>query len=400
LINFRYHVVSLVAVFLALAVGIVLGAGPLEGPISSALSDQVSSLRNEKDALRTELESTNAQWSYAQEAFGALSDQALGGLLNDRSVAVVTIGSSLDDRTAVLTAGLQAAGGTLAALVHVEDRWANGPADRRTALAEQASGLLGISLEDTSENAVLSAALARALAGTVDQVDGGTSGTQPGGDPGSDTGGPGGDTGSSSSASPGAGPSPNPGSSSNPSPGVTNGQGGTDGQANQGSDTPDPEAGIELTLDGLPRELWELLETANYISGHTDTPAEAVIVLTGPYHLKPELIDDQDLSGARSEVYSGLVVAFAEAPLATVVAGPSQVETDLVSRVSGTGAMSSRVSSVAIPFEQAEAIAALWTTAAAIKGETGHYGMSQGASIFPDYSPPQSATAPPAGEEP
>ena len=39
----RYHLVSLVSVFLALAVGIALGAGPLKDPISEGLSQSGSS---------------------------------------------------------------------------------------------------------------------------------------------------------------------------------------------------------------------------------------------------------------------------------------------------------------------------------------------------------------------
>ena len=31
MINFRYHIVSIVSVFLALAIGVALGGGPLKG---------------------------------------------------------------------------------------------------------------------------------------------------------------------------------------------------------------------------------------------------------------------------------------------------------------------------------------------------------------------------------
>jgi hypothetical protein len=37
-IDFRYHIVSIVSIFLALAVGIVLGAGPLQGRLGSSPS--------------------------------------------------------------------------------------------------------------------------------------------------------------------------------------------------------------------------------------------------------------------------------------------------------------------------------------------------------------------------
>jgi hypothetical protein len=46
-IDFRYHLVSLVSVFLALAVGIVLGAGPLRENLGDQLTKQVDALRKE-----------------------------------------------------------------------------------------------------------------------------------------------------------------------------------------------------------------------------------------------------------------------------------------------------------------------------------------------------------------
>ena len=49
MIDFRYHLVSLVSVFLALAVGIVLGAGPLNEPIARGLSQSVQQLRQDRD---------------------------------------------------------------------------------------------------------------------------------------------------------------------------------------------------------------------------------------------------------------------------------------------------------------------------------------------------------------
>ena len=60
MIDFRYHIVSLISVFLALAVGIILGAGPLKESIGDTLTGQVDVLRSEKDALRTELDQTQA----------------------------------------------------------------------------------------------------------------------------------------------------------------------------------------------------------------------------------------------------------------------------------------------------------------------------------------------------
>ena len=44
MINFRYHVVSIIGIFIALAVGVVLGAGPLQSRIQSGMSTSSSSV--------------------------------------------------------------------------------------------------------------------------------------------------------------------------------------------------------------------------------------------------------------------------------------------------------------------------------------------------------------------
>ena len=49
MIDFRYHLVSLISVFLALAVGIALGAGPLKETIGDTLTGQVEVLRGERE---------------------------------------------------------------------------------------------------------------------------------------------------------------------------------------------------------------------------------------------------------------------------------------------------------------------------------------------------------------
>ena len=51
MINFRYHIVSIVSVFLALAIGVALGGGPLKGEVDNTLVQQVKSDRATKTSL-------------------------------------------------------------------------------------------------------------------------------------------------------------------------------------------------------------------------------------------------------------------------------------------------------------------------------------------------------------
>nr|BFE80399.1 hypothetical protein GCM10020093_030000 [Planobispora longispora] len=61
MIDFRYHLVSIIAIFVALSVGIVLGTTLLEEPtlqateaVANALRDDNGELRAENDVLRKE----------------------------------------------------------------------------------------------------------------------------------------------------------------------------------------------------------------------------------------------------------------------------------------------------------------------------------------------------------
>ena len=91
MIDFRYHLVSLISVFLALAVGVVLGAGPLQNSLGTALNDQVTALRENRNATQAKLEQTetavNERDSYITQAATSL----LPGTLASKNVAMVLL---------------------------------------------------------------------------------------------------------------------------------------------------------------------------------------------------------------------------------------------------------------------------------------------------------------------
>ncbi len=92
MIDFRYHLVSLISVFLALAVGIVLGAGPLKETIGDTLTGEVDALRSRAADLRTELDGTQADLARSEQVFAAVAPDLLEGVLSQRRVAVLTVG--------------------------------------------------------------------------------------------------------------------------------------------------------------------------------------------------------------------------------------------------------------------------------------------------------------------
>ena len=67
MINFRYHVVSLTAVFLALAIGLVVGTAALNGPVADSLRDQVTALSQDNSNLRDQQNQFREELNRAQD---------------------------------------------------------------------------------------------------------------------------------------------------------------------------------------------------------------------------------------------------------------------------------------------------------------------------------------------
>lgn len=89
MIDFRYHVVSLMAVFIALTVGIVLGAGPLQGTLSESLHTQVTYLSKQQTQLNKENEIIKSELNARNHYINDIADSALPGSLEGMKVSVV-----------------------------------------------------------------------------------------------------------------------------------------------------------------------------------------------------------------------------------------------------------------------------------------------------------------------
>jgi len=123
MIDFRYHLVSLISVFLALAVGIALGAGPLKDTVSDTLTGQVDQLRAEKEDLRTQLDEASADLSRSTQFAGAAGTELVTGSLPSYRVAVVLLGEvPAADREAI-DARLVEAGATVTVHATLAAAW-------------------------------------------------------------------------------------------------------------------------------------------------------------------------------------------------------------------------------------------------------------------------------------
>ncbi|MFF0149559.1 copper transport outer membrane protein MctB [Amycolatopsis sulphurea] len=90
MISLRYHIVSITACFLALAVGVVLGSTALNGSLLSGLSDERKDLGTQVSDLEAQRNVLNARLADADAFAGAMGPKMVAGALDKRTVLLVT----------------------------------------------------------------------------------------------------------------------------------------------------------------------------------------------------------------------------------------------------------------------------------------------------------------------
>ncbi|UYM05193.1 copper transporter [Solicola gregarius] len=122
MIDFRYHLISIIAIFLALAAGVALGAGPLDEPFSEQLASEADKDRQDKADLREQLDEADDVRGF-QDAFAQqVGSDLLSGALQDRTVALFVLPGADDDAAKGLTDEIEAAGGSVTTTVNVSDK--------------------------------------------------------------------------------------------------------------------------------------------------------------------------------------------------------------------------------------------------------------------------------------
>jgi hypothetical protein len=113
MISLRQHALSLAAVFLALAVGVVLGSGFLSDTLLSSLRDekrdlysQINGLNDQKNVLNEKLAAAN---NFDNQLAGRIVHEALG----NKSVIVFRTPDAKDDDVAAVSKFIGQAGGTV-----------------------------------------------------------------------------------------------------------------------------------------------------------------------------------------------------------------------------------------------------------------------------------------------
>lgn len=161
MVSFRYHVVTIVAVFVALAVGILMGTTFLGQGLVNDLQRRTAHLSQEVDALQTRVQDEQALATLYQSFAAQTKTQAINGKLAGTRVVVVTEeGVNLSDLNAVrqTLSGSGGAGATIdGVLILSKDLDL-----QKEQVRQEVAGILGRPASESPER--LSDALARALA--------------------------------------------------------------------------------------------------------------------------------------------------------------------------------------------------------------------------------------------
>ncbi len=132
MINFRYHVVSLTAVFLALAIGLVVGTAALNSPAVDSLYDRVSALSKQNQQFRDQVSQLETEAGKQEQFATEAAPIMLANRLAARRVLIV----SMPDTAAYADGVAQMlgmAGARVTGRVEIEDKFTD-PQNNETLL--------------------------------------------------------------------------------------------------------------------------------------------------------------------------------------------------------------------------------------------------------------------------
>jgi hypothetical protein len=151
-IDFRYHLVSIVAVFLALAIGIVLGSTELQGPTFNILNHTTATLQNEIGQVTSERNTAQQQADLGEAYAQAIEPVVLRDLLPGQRVLIVSEPGAQAEVVSGIAAAAIDAGASVTGQIHLQQKFFDTSATARDTLNQTTVDVaqpLGITLTST-----------------------------------------------------------------------------------------------------------------------------------------------------------------------------------------------------------------------------------------------------------
>jgi hypothetical protein len=136
MINFRFHLVSLIAVFLALALGIVMGSTVIDQAIVDGLRATLKRVEDRSDETRTENRALTARIERLEDHARELGPFTVDGRLSGLRSVVVAVRGVDEDGVAALQALMRDADAISPVVVWLEPLWALDQPATRDALRD------------------------------------------------------------------------------------------------------------------------------------------------------------------------------------------------------------------------------------------------------------------------
>lgn len=160
MISFRYHVVSIVAVFLALALGIIVGTTALNGPITDDLRKRVDNANSDRNDLQQKLEAAQAENGDSDAFVSQFGPLVVKDTLKDQRVLVVALpGASASVEDAVSQEIVAAGGSVSGTLTMTGDFFSTARAADIKSLVTNGTQPSGLTLPTTDDAVTLGSAL-------------------------------------------------------------------------------------------------------------------------------------------------------------------------------------------------------------------------------------------------
>jgi len=159
-ISFRYHLVSLIGIFLAIALGVVIGTTALNGAVVGDLRRQVSDLKQTNAASEAQNRNLQAQAGSADQLAQTFGSKIAAGALSKKSVVLVGAPGAAKSLRDSIAGEITAAGGTVAGQLQLSKEFDD---PRRASdiqsLATSGAHPLGLQLPTTDNPGLLAGAL-------------------------------------------------------------------------------------------------------------------------------------------------------------------------------------------------------------------------------------------------
>jgi hypothetical protein len=125
-IDFRYHLVSIVAVFLALAIGIVLGSTELQGPLYNHLNNTTAKLQNALEQANSQRDAAQAQANEGEAYATAVEPAVLHNLLAGQRLLIVTEPGFQSSVVSGITSAAHYADATVTGQINLQPKFFDG----------------------------------------------------------------------------------------------------------------------------------------------------------------------------------------------------------------------------------------------------------------------------------